>query len=316
MNNYLFFSDLHLAQNSIAECKDILEEILQICKAYEITQVFNLGDTFDKLYPSSEELDIFADFVKRLNLPIIILAANSHESTTHTDSVLNHFGLLKETVSIVKSYSDDGVLFCGHFIVSQSVKNYGGTVNKETLKQYPFVLLGHGHNPELVGHNIVQLGSVRFVDFGEDKTLKKQVALCTDYKGPKQKWSFLPLKAAIPMTDVIIDDSASKTQSSTAKSLNPCSIQALCELLDRLSAKTKIRLIFRDYTLWTGYLAIAQKYKEKFVLLAEKKEFVLADIVSASVKNETLSLKDNLISWLEKNNIDDKIRDILLEGVK
>ena len=79
MNNYLFFSDLHLAQNSIAECKDILEEIITLCTVHNITKVFDLGDTFDKVNPSSEELDIFASFVTRLNLPIVVLAANSHE---------------------------------------------------------------------------------------------------------------------------------------------------------------------------------------------------------------------------------------------
>jgi DNA repair exonuclease SbcCD nuclease subunit len=315
MNNYLFFSDLHLTQNSITECKDILEEIDSLCTHYNITQVFDLGDTFDKISPSSEELDIFASFVSHLNRPIVILAANSHESTTYTNSVLNHFQLLKETITVVKEYIDFP-LYCGHFIIKDSQKNYGGTVDRKTVQQYPFVLLGHGHNPEKIGANIIQLGSCRFVDFGEDKTAKKQIAVCLNYKEEKQKWLFIPLKSAISMYDIVIDAFRSKAQPASSENAFFDNISALSDYLNQLSSKSKVRLIFKNYSLWTEFLSVAKTYKEKFVLFAEKKDFVLSDIALGSAKNETVSLKENLLTWINKNKIDNKIKDILLEEIK
>jgi DNA repair exonuclease SbcCD nuclease subunit len=102
MNNVLFFSDLHITQSSLKECILILEEIGSLVTQCNVDTIIDLGDTFDSLKPNSIELDVFATFIRRINRKIIILAANSQESTTQEESILNHYGILSKNVVIVK----------------------------------------------------------------------------------------------------------------------------------------------------------------------------------------------------------------------
>jgi len=202
--NLLIYTDLHISNSSLEECKFILDEYLILCDKHSINKVISAGDNFDTINPNSECLDLFSNFVKKLNRPIIILAANSHESTSIENSVLNHFGILHDKVEIVKEYIDENKLYVGHFIVQQSKNNYGGTVNKSELSKYAHVILGHGHDYELIPPNICQLGSCRFVDFGEKKDEAKKVAICLNYRSDSERWIFQPISSCIPMTDIIL----------------------------------------------------------------------------------------------------------------
>jgi DNA repair exonuclease SbcCD nuclease subunit len=332
--NLLFFGDLHIDKDSLEECKSVLDEILSLCKTHNITQVYDLGDTFDKITPSPFELDLFSSFLKELNLPITILAAQSHESISNSISIINHFGILKETVQVLKEYKDNNYLYCGHFIVNQSKKNMGGTVDSVSLKDFAFVLLGHGHNPEMIGKNIIQLGSCRFVDFGEDKSLKKHVGICLDYKGQSAEWKFVPLTSVIPMIDIELhkkevknskldpQNEVLKAKSSKIAPTNPPNAKVfkavpdLCAYLDKLNPKTKVRIIFKDYHIYSEYLPCSISYSSKFYQYKEKKEFVISDLALGSVKNETITLKENLKIWIEKNKVPEDIKKVLLEEVK
>ena len=147
--------------------------MLIIKDRYCINKLIIPGDSFDKVSPTSKELDCLSTFLKKINLPTTLLAANSHESTTQTESVINHFGILADTINVVKEYHDENKLFVGHFIMNQSTKNYGGTVYFKTLKQYRYVILGHGHNHEICKDNWCQLEVLGILILEKTQKLKK-----------------------------------------------------------------------------------------------------------------------------------------------
>jgi hypothetical protein len=136
MNNILIAGDIHIREKELEECTLVLKEIAELIKAHKIDQLILTGDTFDVVKPSSREIDIFANFIKEINISIIVLAAQSHESTTPEESIINHFGILVDKIKVVKMYCDEHSLLVGHFIVNESKKNYGGTIPKTTLKTY------------------------------------------------------------------------------------------------------------------------------------------------------------------------------------
>jgi hypothetical protein len=158
MKNILIFSDLHLNQESLHECESILDEIIILAEKNSADTVIDLGDTFNNLKPTSSELDVFAEFVKKLNRKLIIIAADSHESISKEESVVNHYGILSDNVSVVKEYHDNGNLFCGHFIVKGAKKDFGAIITqKELSEKYRFSFLGHQHSFQQMD-NVYQLG--------------------------------------------------------------------------------------------------------------------------------------------------------------
>ena len=344
--NYLFYTDIHITKESLEECKLVQDEILMLCEKYKIHTVFNLGDSFDGLKPGSAELDLFSDFVKKLNRPLILLVANSHESETHTESVVNHFGILNDNITVVKDYHDEGKLYCGHFIINESKENKGslsGTKSKKDLKDYKFVVLGHGHNFEIIKPNVCQLGSCRYVSFGEDENIKKKVAIVLDYGEDKEKWGFVDLLSPYPIVnievslkieskpsktairdtnsvktaDITVDTNDPKSSISQAQtSQNTAKIKELCQKLDKLAPLTKVRIIFKDYSLWREFLPFYQTYKEKFIIFRDKKDFIIEDKVITQGKSDTQTVVESLKKYLIANKVEQKIQDILLEELK
>ncbi len=326
MKNYLFISDLHIIESEIEEVNSIFDELSILIDKYNITHIFNCGDSFDKVYPTIPELKCFANWIKKINKPIVIISANSHESVSQTLSILDLFGILKDTANIVKEYHDENKLYCGHFIMNQSSKNFGGTVDSKTLKQYRYVILGHGHNHEMSKENWCQLGSIRYVDFGEDPKIKKVVGVCLDYESDRPKWLWIPLNSCYPMVNlnlgknIDLDPSKmtlnSKSSISQAQdSLKTGHFEALSDLsayLDKLDPKTKVRVIFKDYGLWREFLPLSETYKNKFFKFVEKKDFLISANSEISHSKETSSLKDSLIKFLESNKVPTEIKNILL----
>ena len=68
--------------------------------------------------------------------------------------------------------------------------------------------------------------------------------------------------------------------------------------------------------MWKDFLPFIPKYQEKFVLFKDKKDFLISDNSLISAKNETISLKESLIRYLEITKVDDIIKKILLEEIK
>jgi len=323
--NILFASDFHIIESDLTEINTIFNELLIIKDKYCINKLIIAGDSFDKVNPTSKELDCLSTFLKTINTPTILLAANSHESISQTESVVNHFGILKDNINVVKEYIDDNKLFVGHFIVNQSSKNFGATIDVTTLKQYRYVILGHGHNHEMSTSNWCQLGSIRHVDFGEDQNIHKIVAVCEDYDSLRPRWKFIPLNSPYPMITLELGKKVVLGGSNAIpepKIIVPRgqdqgkipvfdSISAITTYLDQLDPKTKVRIIFQDYGIWREFIPLSETYKNKFFKFVEKKDFIL----TANLQNQTkenISLKESLIKFLDTNKVDESIKKILL----
>jgi len=236
---------------------------------------------------------------------------------------------LADTINVVKEYHDENKLYVGHFIMNQSSKNFGGTVDSKTLKQYRYVILGHGHNHEMSKENWCQLGSIRYVDFGEDPKIPKVVAVCQGYETDRPKWLWIPLKTPYPMINIELgqNDKIDPTQDpknvkssisqaqSTPNLRQFNSIMAITPYLDQLDPKTKVRVIFKDYGLWREFLPLSETYKNKFFKFVEKKDFIMSSNLVIA-KQENITLKESLLKFIETNKVPIEIKNILLEELK
>lgn len=329
MNNVLVFGDLHLTQKDLVECKSILDEIAQLVKTHNVDTLIDLGDTFDNLKPTSPELDLFSAFIKEVNIPLIILAANSHESTTEQDSIVNHFGILSDKVTIVKEYKDENYLYCGHFIVKEAKKNFGATVSKVSLKSYKFVFLGHQHSKEIIKPNICQLGSVRFVNFDEAEDKNKVVALITDYKKESARVHFIPILSANYMKVIYlaqnsenkeqnetldIKESKSQAQSSSKKTL---SLDECQQTLNSLDSSTKVKIRIHDFESFKQFLPLVSKYINRFAIFKYDTDFEIVSVTNQKcILNETKPFKEVFKNWLQNQKIDSKIVEILQKEIE
>lgn len=334
MNNILLFSDLHITQSSLKECILILEEIGMLANKYNCDTLINLGDTFDGLRPTSSELDVFATFIRRLgnNKQHIIIAAQSHESTTQEESILNHYGILSDNIKIVKEYKDQNHLFCGHFILKESSKNFGATASKEVFKDYLYVFLGHQHSYELIKPNCVQLGSCRYINFDEAKDLQKIVALITDYGTEDEKCHFMKLKSPIPMLQLELGKKAdlggSKATSegtivvpgSSGEEIHASEsdISAFCQKLDKTDPNTKVKVKILNFESFRQFFPLCHKYDTKFHIFKYETQF---EVVSANTQickdTETKTFKESFHNWLSKQlNLDSKIKEILQKEIE
>jgi DNA repair exonuclease SbcCD nuclease subunit len=355
MNNILLFSDLHITQSSSKECISILEEIGMLTNKYNVDTLIDLGDTFDSLKPNSTELDIFATFIRKLNKKIIILAANSHESTTQEESILNHYGILSDNVTVVKEFKDGIHLYCGHYSLKESTKNYDAKLSKEIFKDYLYVFLGHIHSYELIKPNVVHLGSSRYVSFDEVKDKQKIVSLITDYGTEGEKVHFLKLKSPIPMIQIELNSNNNNKLQENNLKINPKEAQGgttldqtrdigkdtlepksgkiactnppntnkfedICQLssfLDKTDPKTKVKIKIMDFESFRQFLPLCNKYSTKFETFKYETDF---EVVSSNDKKciqaEMTSFKESFINWLKNQKIDPKITEILQKEVE
>jgi DNA repair exonuclease SbcCD nuclease subunit len=347
VNNVLFFSDLHITQSSLKECISILEEIGMLANKYNVDTLINLGDTFDSLKPNSLELDIFSTFIRRLNKKIIIIAADSHESTTQEESIINHFGILNEMVTVVKEFKDGNHLYCGHFSIKESISNYDAKLSKEAFKDYLYVFLGHIHSYQLIKPNIVHLGSSRYINFDEAKDKQKIVALITGYGTEAEKVHFMKLKSPIPMIQLELGKNDSKNSPKEARPgtiidppgkiendtpeakstilqaenpLNPKRFGDVCLLssfLDKTDPKTKVKVKIMDFESFRQFLPLCSKYSTKFATFKYETNFEVISVNNQKCKDiETKSFKESFQNWLKNQKIDPKITEILQKEIE
>jgi DNA repair exonuclease SbcCD nuclease subunit len=330
--NILIFGDIHICLSSIEECTSIFDEIISLVNKYNVDKIISLGDNFDNTRPSPLELNCLANFIKKLyDKKIILLAAQSHESLTNELSSLDHYGILSDNVKVVKEFKDGTHLYCGHFSIKESLVNYGAKLSKENFKEYFYVFLGHIHSYYLIKPNIVHLGSCRYVNFEEAKDEQKIVALITDYGTEKENTHFLKLKSPIPMVQlelgqntllggskatseapIVVPESSSKAN---LPSFN--SISAISAYLDKIDPNTKIKVKIMDFESFREFLPLVNRYSSKFHLFKYQTEFtVIPDNTQKGVLNETTSFKESFTKWLDQQNIDQKIKDILQKEVE
>lgn len=331
MNNILIFSDLHITQSSLKECTLILEEIGMLANKYNVDTLINLGDTFDSLKPTSTELDVFATFIRRLNKKIIILAADSHESTTQEESIINHFGILNEMVTVVKEYKDNNHLYCGHYSLKESSANYDAKVSKTALKDYVYVFLGHIHSYEVIKPNICHLGSSRYVSFAEAQDKHKIVALIVNYGTDKEEVHFLGLKSPIPMIELKLGKNLKNEGVANLVSTQKAPVRAkengflgsflrvseLSSYLDQLKANIKVKVKILDFESFREFLPLCNKYSTKFVTFKYETEFeVVSKNTPKGVVNEMTTFKESLTNYLKNQKIDPKITEILQKEIE
>ncbi len=330
MNNILIFSDLHINQTSLAECKDVLEEILYIANQNQVDTVIDLGDTFDQLKPSSMELDLFSDFIKKLNRKLIIIAAKSHESETPENTILNHFGILNDTVSVVKEFKDGDTLYCGHFSIKESLRNYDAKLSKKDLK-YKYVFLGHIHLYQMINPNICHPGSVRFVNFDESEHGQKKIILITNYGKEDEKMGYLKLKSPIPMIQLELSKDSQKPATndpSTIKTGQPVQpegktapinevIVSFCQKLDKIDPKTKVKVKIHDFESFRAFLSFVPKYINRFSLFKYETDFELISVnTQKREETEINNFKESFANWIKNQKIDPKIVEILQKEIE
>ena len=93
-------------------------------------------------------------------------------------------------------------------------------------------------------------------------------------------------------------------------------VSSLLAYLDKLDPKTKVRVIFSDYSLWREFLPLSETYKQKFSKFIEKKDFLISASIEKPQSTETSSLKDSLLKFLETNKVPEEIKQILMEELK
>jgi DNA repair exonuclease SbcCD nuclease subunit len=335
VNNILIYSDEHRCLSALKECNDIDNEIISLKEKYNCDTIISLGDNFDSTKPSSQELDQFAQFIKKLNCQIIILAANSHESTTQEESILNHYGILSNKVTIVKEYIDEKHLYCGHFSIKESTNNYDAKLSKVDFKNYLYVFLGHVHSYQLIKPNILHLGSCRYVNFDEAKDKHKIVALITDYGTETEKVHFLKLNTPIPMIELKLGKKEDKMPIPEAENAgqNPergkesgilgvkhpvlSSLEEVTALLDKTDPKTKVKVKIMDFESFRGFLPFANKYSSKFEVFKYTTEFnVVSDLTPDSAKKQITNFKESFSNYLKTQKIDSKIMEILKKEIE
>jgi len=331
MNNILLFSDLHITQSSLKECILILEEIGSIVTKCNVDTIIDLGDTFNSLKPSSIELDTFATFIRRVNKKIIILAANSHESETEQQSILNHYGILSNNVQIVKEFKDGNHLYCGHFSIKESINNYDAKFSKEDFKNYLYVFLGHIHSYQLIKPNIIHLGSSRYVSFDEVKDKAKIVALITDYGAETERVHFMKLKSPIPMQELRLSQKTFLEGSNDATQEEKVAgraeengflglfegVSELSTYLGKIDPNTKVKIKILDFESFRQFLPLVDKYSNKFHLFKYETNFtVISDNNKKQGQTEINSFKESFINWLKNQKIDPQITEILQKEVE
>jgi hypothetical protein len=110
------------------------------------------------------------------------------------------------------------------------------------------------------------------------------------------------------MQDIYLDPKGEKVplRASLAKSEGE-----FVSTLDNTDPKIKVRVIFKDFDTYSKVINSLSAYKSKFILFAEKKDFIMNSNLVLT-KKEDISLKESLIKYLEDNKVNEDIKKILL----
>jgi DNA repair exonuclease SbcCD nuclease subunit len=193
--------------------------------------------------------------------------------------------------------------------------------------------LGHQHSREIIKPNICQLGSVRYVNFDEAEDKNKVVALITDYKTEEVRVRFLPIFSANPMKTIDLEaksilnddlketndtlqseESKSQAQSSSKKTFSLIECQ---EILDSLPSNTKVKIRIHDFESFKQFLSLVSRYISKFSVFKYETDFeIISPINQKCIEKETKTFRETFVKWLEDQEIDNQIKDILLKEVK
>ena len=284
----LVFSDLHIDLENIQECISIMNEIKSIINDHKINELVTIGDIFDKHNPFNEEINTFCNFLKDINVKTYIVVAPSHESITPENNIFKHFELLNPNI---KTYFKELILndiYFGHFTVKESLKGFNETKSIYDFTNYRCILLGHQHTWQKITNNAYHIGSSRWVRFDEDHKINKKVAIIYN-----DNIEFIDLKSPIKMLDVLYNSENDLPSNSNLK----------------------VRLIFKSYSSLLNWLKVSNKYKNYFHTLKIKIDFENLEISKLQETKKVESYVQELLNWVDKNNINEKIKNLIKEVI-
>lgn len=217
MSKIGIFSDLHIQEKDFEELSLVCSEIYDIFSQNKVEEIFYLGDALHRNNPTPLEIDFLANFLKRFYpIPIKLVIATSHESSSSTISHLTHFGILSDNI-VTAPYFDltrnNLNIFLGHFMVKESLCGFKEEKSIEDFNQ-DFIFLGHQHSYQQLHKTILDsmarqgesrvyhIGSCRYINFNEAQDPKKYVAILNTDKNCSNPLQLIELKSIYPMIDI------------------------------------------------------------------------------------------------------------------
>jgi exonuclease SbcD len=203
----LLSADWHIKRENIEQIKDLICQQCNLADELKVDLLICLGDVFESrkgqeqmVFVAFEEI---LDYIYSRKKKLILFPGN-HDKTNYSssDSFLEPFqhhpavqffrepGSFKlesiecsivpyyipqlyiEKLNLLVTSGQRKRLLLSHIELTGSVNNDGSEIknclNKDLFKGYDLVLLGHYHNHQTIGKNIVHLPSICQKDFGED----------------------------------------------------------------------------------------------------------------------------------------------------
>jgi hypothetical protein len=95
--------------------------------------------------------------------------------------------------------------------------------------------------------------------------------------------------------------------------------KALSDLLanlDKTDPNTKVKVKILDFESFREFLPLVNKYSNKFYLFKYETDFtVISDNTQKERITEMTSFKESFTNWLGQQNVDQKIKEILLKEI-
>jgi len=320
-------SDFHIEESSFGEIDFIFEELIALKEKENIDELYLLGDIFDKIYPSPLEMDCFASFIKKIDLPTTIVIAKSHESESAVSSVLNHFGILKDNIKTYFEWIEvepqtNYKMGLGHFCIKESLCGFNETRSIKDFVGLRLVVAGHQHVMQVVGDFFYHIGSVRYVNFDEVRDKCKYVGILT-LSSSIRDFSLKPLKTPFPMVDIYFTVSTEKMQQwVSSKELegknkdNAESLAVLTKKIDRIPPHAKVRIVLGDFEAYKQWLTVTEHYRERFFKMKELKKFEIKLQNIQPEKKTAIHLEKDLEIFLQNHPAQESIKSILRGVVK
>lgn len=303
-NDIVFLGDVHLEEDSIEECFNILKEITKVYP--EDATLLQLGDLTDKNKLNSVELEALTEFVVGLasHFKQVIFIDGNHSKLDKNNSIINYLRFLRSNIQVYQDELEiDFVgkkIIVGHFFLDSSNGAFGDFRYKaeELAKSYDYGLFGHQHDFQdhlaKKGH-FLHLGSARYTSFGEHIDKPKYYA-------------FLDKESAKQNLGVELE---------TINALTPLSNVYSLEELQRTPDYCKVRYIVTSFEQLKKEIDTLKGYRHVFKQFKIHNEFVHTGFAREQDTNpsENFNSGELINTWIEKiQDID--VKQLLTEAFK
>lgn len=292
----LILGDIHAQENSLDELKEIFDEVYYNQKEVRISQVILLGDVFSSKRPNSKELNFITEVLCYMQRHCIVtIVTGNHEEESSLISALDytkHFG-----IELIRHHGVIDIngkkLYVGHHFVDTDDKYVRDEKfkTKELSEQYDLSLLGHNHKFTKHAPNVICLGAVRRVNFGELDYGLPQYALLD----PKTfELRTYPVFSAYPMIEVSSYHQAIKKD---VKSKVQLTFKNFEDYLKALNQLNDLELRFVEFKVKHDYVqTITAKTKEQVQQKGKTFEEIFNKFLAEKVENEEVKqfIKGNI----------------------